>query len=188
MSRYKMALIAAAAIFLSAFHLSAQTNILPPTDLENFELQTNIILIRGFSLVGTLALGNCSLSVHANEDNDMTHSQKAYGIVVEISRAGESGEPSRVPLVVDYDELDSLANSLDYLSKVTWGVTQLNGFEASYKTKSGFRVIAHSDRRQQSIETSIQIGDGPKIPATTDQLQQIRSLITQAKSTLDALK
>jgi len=77
---------------------------------------------------------------------------------------------------------------LEYISKVTWGVTQLNGFEASYKTKSGFQVIAHSDRRQQTVETFIQFADSPRIPASSDQLQQIRSLVTQAKSTLDSLK
>jgi hypothetical protein len=118
----------------------------------------------------------------------MTHSQKAYGIVVEIGRTVEAGETARDFLVVDYDELDSLANAIDYVSKVTWGVTQLNGFEASYKTKSGLRIIAHSDRRQDSVNIFIQSDDGPRIPATSDQLLQIRSLITQAKTTLDGLK
>ena len=89
---------------------------------------------------------------------------------------------------MDYDELDSLANALDYISKVTWGVTQLNGFEATYKTKSGFRLVAHSDRKDQTVATSIQFGDSPRIPASSDQLLQIRSLISQAKATLDALK
>lgn len=195
MSRNKMALTAAAGLFLFAFQLSAQTynpppaqtGILPPTYLENFELQTNTVLVRGFSLAGSVALGNYTVVVHANEVNDMTHSQKAYGVVMDL-RPSNSDADTQVEWVVDYDELDSLANALDYISKVTWGVTQLNGFEASYKTKSGFRLIAHSDRKDQTVATSIQFGDSPRIPASSDQLVQIRSLISQAKATLDALK
>ena len=188
MSPTKTALTVAGTFLLLSLPLRAQTNIAPPTYLENFELQTNTILVRGFSLIGTVALGNCSVTIRANEANDMTHSQKAYGIVVEISRTVEAGEAAHDFLVVDYDELDGLANAIDYVSKVTWGVTQLNGFEASYKTKSGLRFIAHSDRRQESVNIFIQSGDGPRIPATSDQLLQIRSLITQAKTTLDGLK
>ena len=188
MNRYQMALASAGAVCLLAIQLHAQTNELPPTYLENFELQTNTILVRGFSSVGSVALGNNTVSVYAHEVNDTTHNQKAYGIVVSISRAAESGEPSRSLVVVDYDELDSLASAIDYISKVTWGVTQLNGFEASYKTKSGLRFVAHSDRRQSSIDTFIQNGDDPRIPASSEQLLQLRSLITQAKTTLDGLK
>jgi hypothetical protein len=188
MSPIKMALTVAGTFLLLSLPLQAQTNELPPTYLENFELQTNTILVRGFSSIGSVALENSTVSVYAREANDMTHTQKAYGIVVTISRAAESGEPSRSLLVIDYDELDPLVSAIDYLSKVTWGVTKLNGFEASYKTKSGLRFVAHSDRRQSSIETFIQWGDNPRIPASTDQLLQIRSLITQAKTTLDGLK
>jgi hypothetical protein len=188
MSPTKTALTVAGAFLLLSLPLQAQTNIAPPTYLENFELQTNTILVRGFSLIGSVALGNSSVTIRANEANDMTHSQKVYGIVVEISRTVEAGETANEFLVVDYDELDSLANAMDYVSKVTWGVTQLNGFEAGYKTKSGLRFIAHSDRRQDSVNIFIQSGDGPRIPATSDQLLQIRSLITQAKATLDGLK
>ena len=189
MNLSKRALALTVALFLTASHLSAQSINLPATYLENFELQTNTIMVRGFSLIGSVNLGNSTVAIHANEANDVTHSQKAYGLVVDASRpAGDSGEPSRIFLAVDYDELDSLANALEYISKVTWGVTQLNGFEASYTTRSGFRVIAHSDRRQETVNTFVQFGDGPRMPATGDQLAQLRSLITQAKASLDALK
>ena len=188
MSPTKTALTVAGTFLLLSLPLQAQTNIAPPTFLENFELQTNTILVRGFSSVGNVTLGNSSISVYAHEANDLTHSQKAYGIMVEVSQTADSGASPRAFFVVDYDELDSLANVIDYVSKVTWGVTQLNGFEASYKTRSGLRIIARSDRRQASVNTFIQCDDGPRIPVTSDQLLQIHSLITQAKTTLDSLK
>jgi hypothetical protein len=190
MRKYKMALAAVGAGMLFAFNLHAQTVTinLPATDLENFELQTNTIIVKGSSLVGTISLENTKLLVHANEANDIGHSQKAYGITIELSGSLPSGAPARISLVVDYDELDSLANAIDYVSKVTWGVTQLNSFEAGYVTKSGFHVIAHSDRRQQAVNTFIQFNDLPGFPVNADQLTELHTLITQAKSTLDALK
>jgi len=188
MSRYPKIVVGTCVVFLLVLQLHAQTNPGPGTILETFEQQTNIILVKGFSLVGSFNVDNTTISVDSREANDVTHGQKAYGILVEISRAAETGGTVRGALVVDYDELDSLANGIDYISKVTWGVTQLNGFEASYTTRSGFRVIAHSDRRQETVNTFVQFGDGPRMPATGDQLAQLRSLITQAKASLDALK
>ena len=191
MRQYKIALLAASAGCLLAFNLHAQDTpmvILPATELENFELQTNTIIVKGFSLVGTVALENTTLSVHAQEANDVSHSQKAYGIMVELSGASQANAPARISLVVDYDELDSLNDAIDYVSKVTWGVTELNTFEAGYTTKSGFRVIAHSDRRQSAVNTFIQFGGLSRIQVSLDQLNQLHSLITQAKAALDALK
>jgi len=69
---------------------TAPTVILPATELENFELQTNTIIVKGFSLVGTVTLENETLSVHSQEANDVSHSQKAYGIMVELSGASQA--------------------------------------------------------------------------------------------------
>jgi len=49
---------------------------------------------------------------------------------------------------VDCDEIDSLLDSINYLNKISCDVTPLASFEASYSTKSGFRVVptASEDR------------------------------------------
>ena len=87
MRKYKIALAAVAAGMWLALNLNAQTATvnLPATELENFELQTNTMIVKGSSLVGTVALDNNStFLVHAREANDIGHSQKAYGITVEL--------------------------------------------------------------------------------------------------------
>jgi hypothetical protein len=190
MSKYKITLAAVVASSLLAFNLHAQTATvtLPATLMENFELQTNTIIVKAYSMVGTITLANTKLSIHADEANDVSHSQKAYGITIALSGTTPSGAPARISLVVDYDELDSLANAIDYVGKVSSGVTQLNSFEAGYVTKSGFHVIAHSDRRQSTVNTFIQFNDLPRFPVSPDQLSQLHSLISQAKTALDTLK
>lgn len=191
MRKHTIALAAVTAGMLLTVNLHAQTTsfTLPATDLENFELQTNTIIVKGTSLVGSVALdNNFTFLIDAREANDVTHSQKNYGITVEVRGVATAETPAKVSLVVDYDELDSLTTALDYVGKVTWGVTQLNSFEADYVTRSGFRLIAHSDRRQDVINTFIQFGDQPRIAVSSDQLSQLRNLVAQAKATLDSLK
>ena len=90
--------------------------------------------------------------------------------------------------MVDGDELDSLVNSMDYIEKITYDVTPLTGFEASYATRSGLRFIAHSDRRQGGIQMFIQFGDTSRIQLNSTQLTLLRNVITQAKAALDVIK
>ena len=90
-------------------------------------------------------------------------------------------------IIVDYDELDSLLNGIDYLSKISYDVTPLPGFEAVYATKSGLRLVAYSSRRMGGIQTFLQYGDNPRIPLASDQVAQVRDLISQARTALAAL-
>ena len=90
--------------------------------------------------------------------------------------------------LVDYDELDALLNGMDYLGKITFNVTPLPGFEATFTTKSGLQLIAHGDKQQGGIRMFLQYNDGPRIPLASDQWTQLSKLIQQAKATLDSLR
>lgn len=186
--RQSKLLFAAVITALLTLRAAAQSANPPATALENFERQTNTLIIRGYSLVGSITLGNDSLSVHTQAANDVTHGQKKYGITVDLNGKTASGARGRLSLAADYDELDSLSGSLDYLGKITWGATPLNSFEAGYTTKSGLRFSAHSSHRNSAINYYVQLGDYPKISLSSDQLNQLKNLIVQAKSALDALK
>ena len=67
-------------------------------------------------------------------------------------------------------------------------VTSLPGFEASFTTKSGVRVIAHSDRANGAVLTYLQFEDSPRIPLSSVQIQQLGVLLQQGRKKLDALK
>ena len=88
---------------------------------------------------------------------------------------------------MDYDELDALLNGMDYLGKITYNVTALPGFEATFTTKSGLELIAFGDKQQGGIRTYLQYDDGPRIPLASAQWTQLANLIAQAKTTLDSL-
>ncbi|MEI8288733.1 MAG: hypothetical protein WCH99_04625 [Verrucomicrobiota bacterium] len=179
---------------LLAFPAGAQTTNAPATIIENLEQQTGTVIVKGFGMVGNVAIGNATISVRNKLSRDVGHGRIAYGIAVVFSGSGAasgSQPDSLMPkkfLVVDGDELDSLVNSMDYIEKITYDATPLTGFEASYATRSGLRFIAHSDRRQGGIEMFIQFGDAPRIQLSATQLTLLRNLITQAKAALDVIK
>jgi hypothetical protein len=111
--------------------------------------------------------------------------RKEHGILVDI---GVNGQPDD-STVVDYDELDALLGSMDYLANINRSVTALSGLNASFTTKGGLRVGAFSSRRVGQIELSLRSSRMQKgMLLTSDQLVQFHSLVDQAKHKLDALK
>jgi hypothetical protein len=167
-----------------AFACRAQdaTNVLK-TEIENFEAQTGTVIVKGFGEIGSLTTGAGVISVRCKESIDVGHGLKQYGIAIELA-----ANPPREFFIVDYDEIGSLLSGIDYLSQITYSVTTLPAFEASFTTRSGLRVVAYSAVRQGGIHTYLQFGDAPRISLASDQLAQFQNLIVQAKNSLDALK
>jgi hypothetical protein len=154
------------------------------TDLGALEAHNSVIIIKGFGPVGSVSVGTDVISVRSKESTDVSSGLKNYGLAIEL----EGNSLTRERIYVDYDEIDSLLGAMDYLIKIKYDVTALPGFEASYTTKAGLRVIANSIRRDGAIQHSLQYGDSPRIILTSMQLTQLYELIEQARKNLDALK
>jgi hypothetical protein len=155
----------------------------PATEIENFELQTDVVMVKGFGDVGSVSTEGGIISVRCKESDNLAANSKLYGIAVGINL-----EESHGYLVVDYDEMDSLIRALDFIGKISYNVTPMQGFDASFTTRSGLRIGAHTERRQSGIQFFLQFDDTPKIPLSADQLNQFQNLVYQAKTSLDALK
>lgn len=178
----KIYFIFAAAMFACAVH-AQETNALK-TEIENFEARTNTVIVKGFGQVGSVSVGIGTLSVRSKESFDINGGGKTYGVAIEL--AGQI--PPRQFAILDEAELESLVNGLDYLSKITSDVSALPAFEAEFKTRSGLRFIAHSSRRQSSIQHFIQFDDCPRISLNTDELVQLKNLVGQALNAINDLK
>jgi hypothetical protein len=100
------------------------------------------------------------------------------------------GQELRETRYIDYDELESLINALAYLNKADWLITSLNSFDAAITTRSGFRASAFSSRRSSAIEFAVRTaGSGnPAILLSRDQLAELRGLLEQARTKLDAIR
>jgi hypothetical protein len=121
--------------------------------------------------------------VLGKESDNVTAGDKLYGIAIAFS-----ANQAHTASIVDYDELDSLINGLDFLAKVSYDVTTMPSFDAGLTTRSGFRIEAHSERRRGAIQLFLQFSDIVKIPLTADQFAQFQNLIGQAKASLDATR
>ena len=82
--------------------------------------------------------------------------------------------------IVDYDELDELLNA-NYLSKITFNATPLQGFEATFTTKSGLEFIAFGDKQQGGIKPFLAYDDSPRIPLLPAQWNQLEVLLPRPK-------
>jgi len=164
----------------------AQVTNVPPTELEAFEAQTGTVIIKGVGQIGSLAVGSLNLVVTSKESTDAGTSRKEYGVAVEMTENNQG----TVRMVVDYDELDSLLNGLNYLAKIDYNVTTLPTFVASYTTRSGLRVGAFTSQRRGAIQFFLQDRsvNSARILITPAQLDQFQTLIEQARKSLDSMR
>jgi hypothetical protein len=166
-----------------------ETNACPPfpaTKLEAFETNTDTVIIRATALLGTVSAHGGGVVVRCREITDAGTGHRERGIVMDIAFDAQLEGTA----LIDYDELDSLLDGLDYLGKLDWSVTSLPDFGAVYTTKGGFRAEARGSRRTGSIEFAVRSTrvNAPRLSLSRDQLGQLRSLIDQAKTKLDSLR
>jgi hypothetical protein len=169
--------------------LAQETNtcpLVPATKLEAFETNTDTVIIKATAPIGTVAAHEGAVAVRCREITDAGTGRRESGIILDIA----FGTQLESTTLIDYDELESLMDGLDYLGKLDWSVTSLPDFSAAYTTKGGFRADARGSRRTGNIEfavRSIRVS-APRLSLTRDQLGQLRSLIDQAKAKLDTLR
>jgi hypothetical protein len=180
----KLHVILAAAFCSFALATLAQDTNALKTDIGVFESQTGTVIIKGFGQTGSITVGADVISVNCKASTNASTGFKAYGLAIGFS----GNDQPRDRAIIDYDEIDSLLNGINYLSKITYDVTPLPGFEATYITRAGLRVVAYSARRQGGIQTFLQYGDRPRILLTSDQLTQFYGLIGQARDNLNSLR
>lgn len=164
----------------------AQVTNVPLTKLEVFEAQTGMVMVKGSGQIGSLTVGALNLTVISKESMNVGTGRKQYGLAIEV------GENNLLvwKKVVDYDEIDSLVNGLNYLSIIDYDVTALPTFVAGYVTKSGFRVGAFTSQRRGAIQLFLQdyTTNSAKILVTPTQLAQFLSLVEEARKNLDSLR
>ena len=177
----KLFILLVAAIGSLTFTATAQnTN----TAIGIFEMRTGTTLVKAVGLVGSLKGGSDTINVRMKETTDVSAGQRIYGLAIEL--AGNTSTQSRI--LMDDSEIDSLLSGLDYLIKIKYDITTLPSFEASFTTKAGLRLMAHSIRREGTIVDSLEFNDHPTISLSSVQMTQLYDLIAQAQKSLNGLK
>lgn len=174
---------------LSGMACAQETNFclpFPATKLEAFETNTDTVIIKATAPIGTVPAHGGEVGVRCREITDAGTGRHANGIIVDLTFGGQLGDT----MLIDYDELDSLLDGLEYLGSLDWSVTPLPSFDAVYTTKGGLRAAALGSRRTGNIEFALRSVRVPTAPLllSRDQLGQVRSLVQQGKAKLDSLR
>jgi len=184
MSRFCIALIMASGLCTLAAR--AQITNLPPTELETFEAQTGTVIVKGAGQIGSLAVDALTINVIGKESVNVSTGRRQYGMAVEVV----ANDQRAWKRVVDYDEMNSLINGLNYLARIDYKVTELPTFVAGYVTRSGLRVGAFTSQRRGVIQYFLQdySTNSPRILITPAQLSQFEDLVDQTRKNLDLLQ
>lgn len=179
------------AVFIAASGLftltaCAQVTNVTFTQLETFEAQPGTVIVKGAGQVGSMTIDAITVSVISKQSTDVNTGRKEYGVAVEFKENNQRG----TRMVVDYDEMDSLLNGLNYLAQIDSNVTTLPTFVASYIAKSGLCIGAFTSQRRGALQFFLQDRsiNSARILVTASQLTQFRSLMQQAKQNLDSLR
>lgn len=158
----------------------------PATKLEAFETNTDTVIIKATAPIGTVQASGGAVLVRCREITDVGTGRRESGVIIDLTSAGQLEDT----MLIDYDELDSLLDGMEYLGKLDWSVTSLPDFSAGYTTKGGFRATAFGSRRTGNIEFGVRSTRANWRPLllSRDQLGQLRSLVQQGKTKLDSLR
>ncbi len=185
MLKFKISILLAVGWLAIAIPSPAQsTNAYPLTKLETVENATGRLVVKGTAVSGDLSIGSTTLTVVCKEDSLPTGGNKLYGILVDL-KSGNMEDAT----VVDYDELDALLQSADYVSKANASVSSLPNFSAGYTTRAGLRIAAYTNLGKGQIKFVLHGSHYAKgIPLSPDQLSKLYDLLAQAKAQIDQLR
>ena len=163
----------------------------PRTRLEDLEDRHNSVLIKGFTRITTVDVRGVRIDAVEMRDTRKTPVPRgvlfAKGIVVALREGGERSDDNRA--FVDYEEMDSLLNGIDAISRVDETATKLAGFEARYKTNGDLEIsVFRQTRSGTAVIMSTGICDRAAVTLSLDDLAKIKAMIQEAKGRLDEIR
>lgn len=159
----------------------------PATKLEAFSARTGIVLIKGYSKIGSVSHTG-TVNVDVREFRDASNLKSAqYGVALEVKELGRIERENTS--YIDEDEIDSLIRGLDYISRIQPGVTSLSNFEAQYRTKGDLAVTVFSSSTGD-IKLAVSSGRIGKTNAflPLSDAARISTMLSQAKTVIATAK
>ncbi|MEA2735544.1 MAG: hypothetical protein QOE14_1995 [Humisphaera sp.] len=114
---------------------------LPPplTKLEAFAAQRGVVIIKGYTDIGTLN-GDDSSSVLISAVHFSDGTNKVSGVAVHVSQPAD-GRAITTTAYVDENELDGLIAAIDSIAKLQEGASPMQQFEARYQTLGALELV-----------------------------------------------
>ncbi len=160
----------------------------PLTNLEEVETKTGSVVVKNYTIIGTVSGFGGAVTVTSYEFVDVQSGRKEYGIGVEIEESGRSERAEVEKVYVDYDELDALIRGVDYIIRIEKSTT-LENFEAQYRTRAELTITTFN-RATGSLRARIasDLTGRTRVGLTLGTLADFRKLVIDAKNALDKIK
>ena len=157
----------------------------PRTKLEALEDRHSTVILKGFTRINTVDVRGIRLD--AVEMREMGNVSRAKGLIVVLREGGERPDDNRA--FVDYEEIDSLLNAIDVISRVDETATKLVGFEAKFKTLGDLEIsVFRQTRTGNAVIMSTGICDRATVTLSLDDLAKVKAMIQEAKARLDEIR
>jgi hypothetical protein len=157
----------------------------PRTKLEALDDRHSTVIVKGFTRITTVEVAG--VRVDAVEMREMGNVSRAKGIVVVLRESGERPRENRA--FIDYEEIDSLLNAIDAISRVDESMTKLAGFEAKYRTLGDLEIqVFRQTRSGTAVIITTGICENTRATLSLDELAKIRAMIQEAKTRLDEIR
>jgi len=158
----------------------------PATKLESFETNVGVVILKATTELGRISANAGEVAVKCREITDTSTGHKEQGIAIEITQRDRLKDT----MLIDYDEIPSLSNGIDYLNNLDMNATSLNALDAVFTTKGGFRIAALGTRGTGVIQFGVRDTRTGSIPIilSRPQMTQLSFLLDKAKAMLDALR
>jgi len=106
--------------------------------------------------------------------------KKEYGIIIELSYISFNNSIYDTKIYVNYDELESLINAIDYISDEKNLGSDFKGYnETTYTTKEGLRISTFFDSKKKERKYSIR--NASSISSEAILLFDDKSILTEFK-------
>jgi len=175
--------------FVSAQEQSELASVVQPaTKLEAFSATTGVVVVKGYTTIGSVGGWKGLVTVDAREFRDANNPSSAkYGVAITVKEPG--GLQRENTSFIDEDEIDSLLQGLDYIIKIDASATSLESFEASYTTKGDLSVAAFATKGDDVnfAASSGRIGRVTAFLKLAD-ATELRQFLAQAKEAIGAAK
>ena len=158
------------------------------TKLEQFSAKTGSIIIHGFEVIGSVAgKYGSSITISSEEFVDAATQHSEYGITIDITESQKNYD--RRTCYIDYDEIDSLVEGINYISNLNSTSTELSMFQADYKTKDDLRISVYNDNKNK-LAVAISSGkySGKTAYFELLDLPRIKKIIIDGKLKIDSIK
>jgi len=157
----------------------------PRTKLEALDDRHSTVIVKGFTRITTVEVAG--VRIDAVEMREMGNVSRAKGVVVALREGGERPRESRA--FVDYEEIDSLLNAIEAISRVDETMTKLAGFEAKYRTLGDLEIqVFKQTRSGTAVIITTGICENTRATLSLDDLAKIKAMIQEAKTRLDEIR